>query len=93
MEDKRTRRDYIIEIEKLNKANRILEKSNIEITEKLNKLKDWIKDELYDVDEKLKQGIKFLGETKGNYTLRMYLTYRKNALVDVLKKIEKLERD
>ena len=87
MEDKRTRSDYIREIEQLNKANRILEKSNIEITEKLNNLKDWIKDELYDIDERLKQGTKFLGDTKGNYTLKMYLTYRKNALKDVLREI------
>ena len=88
MEDKRTRSDYIREIEQLSKANRILEKSNIEITERLNALRDWIKDELYDVDEKLKEGIKFLGETKGNYTLRMYLTYRKNALKEVLKRLK-----
>ena len=92
MNDKRTRSDYIREIEQLNKANKILEKSNIEITEKLNILKDWLKDEIYDVEETIKQGNKFLGDTKGNYTLRMNLIYRKNALVKVSKKIDELER-
>ena len=79
------------EIEKLNKANRILEKSNIEISEKLNFMKDWLKDEIYDVEETIKRGNKFLGDTKGNYTLRMNLIYRKNALIEVLKKLNKLE--
>ena len=90
MEDKRTRSDYIREIEQLSKANKILEKSNIKITKRLDELQGWIKDEIWDVDEKLKEGTKFLGETKGNYTLRMYLTYRKNALIDVVKKIKEL---
>lgn len=80
------------EIEKLNKANRILEKSNIQISEKLNILKDWLKDEIYDIEETIKQGNKFLGDTKGNYTLRMNLIYRKNALIEVLKKMKELER-
>lgn len=90
MEDKRTRSDYIREIEQLSKANKILEKSNIKITKRLDELRGWIKDEIWEVDQKLQQGTKFLGETKGNYTLRMYLTYRKNALIDVVKKIKEL---
>lgn len=90
MEDKRTRRDYIIEIEKLNKANRILEKSNIEISNKLEKLKDWLKDEIWDIEERIRLGNQFLGDTKGNYTLRMYLIQQKNTLIEVSKKIKEL---
>ena len=90
MEDKRTRSDYIREIEKLNKVNRILEKSNIEISNKLEGLKVWLEDELWDIKERVRLGNQFLGETKGNYTLRMYLVQQKNTLVKVSQKMKEL---
>ncbi len=86
MEDKRTRRDYIIEIEQLKKVNRHYEKMYKELIK-------FIDDELFDIEERIRNGNKFLGDSQGNYTLKMYLTYRKNALIDVSKKIDKLERN
>lgn len=86
MEDKRTRSDYIREIDRLEKLNNFLESSHKELIQ-------WINNEIEETDRKINTGYKFLGDSKGNYHLRMYQTHYKNALVDVLKKIDKLERD
>lgn len=85
MEDKRTRRDYIIEIEQLKRVNRHYEKSYKE----LNK---FIDDEINNTDDRIKNGYKFLGNTKGAYTLEQNLIFYKNALIKASKKIDELER-
>ena len=84
-EDKRTRSDYIREIERLERLNNHFEKSHKELIE-------FIEDEIEDVDYKIKKGYEFLEDSKGYYTLRMNLQYYKNALVKVSKKIFELER-
>lgn len=85
MEDKRTRSDYIREIEQLKRVNRYYEKSYKE----LNK---FIKEEIEDTDNRIKNGYKFLGNTKGAYTLEQNLIFYKNALIKASKKIDELER-
>lgn len=87
------RSDYIREIEKLNKINEILEKNNIELSDKANKIKglcDWLEDEIEHTQERIKSGYKFLGDGKGSYTLEQNLTFYKKALIKVSKKIEEL---
>ena len=88
MEDKRTRSDYIREIDKLKRANEILERSNAELSDKLNKmngLRNWLEDEIDDIKQRIDLSFDCLGE--GGYTLRMYLTYQKNAYEKVLKRV------
>ncbi len=90
-EDKRTRSDYIREIDKLKRVNEILEKSNKELSNKLDKingLQDWVEDEIEEINQRIELSYDCLGE--GGYTLRMYLTYQKNAFEKISKKIIKL---
>lgn len=85
MEDKRTRSDYIREINRLERLNKHYEKSYKE----LNK---FIEEEIEDTDNRIKNGYKFLGDTKGAYTLEQNLIFYKNALIKASKKIDELER-
>ena len=85
MKDEKTRREYIMEIEQLKRVNRHYEKSYKELIK-------FIENEIEDTNNRIQNGYKFLGDSKGNYTLRMNLTYYKNALIEVSKKIDELER-
>ena len=85
MEDKRTRSDYIREINRLERLNKHYEKSYKE----LNK---FIENEIEKTDIRIESGHNFLGNSEGSYTLERYLKYYKKALVKVSKKIDELER-
>ena len=79
------RSQFVRELQRLERVNKYLESSHKELIK-------WINNEIEETDRKINTGYKFLGDSKGNYHLRMNLTYYKNALVNVLKKIDKLER-
>lgn len=85
MEDKRTRSDYIREIEQLKRVNRHYEKMYKELIK-------FIEDEIEETDIRIESGHNFLGNSEGSYTLERYLKYYKKALVKVSKKIDELER-
>lgn len=85
MNDKRTRSDYLREIERLERVNKHLESSHKELIK-------FIENEIEETENRIKTGYEFLGDSKGNYQLRMNLTYYKNALKSVKKKMFELER-
>ena len=82
MNDKRTRSDYIREIEQLKRKNNKLER-------KLEDLEGWLLDKIDDIDKRIEL-TKEKMDTDGGYTMRMYLTQQKNALIEVNKKIDEL---
>ena len=86
MEDKRTRSDYIREIQRLERVNKYFEKSNKELIR-------WLESEIKDIENRINKSWDFLGDSNGNYTLRMYLTQQKNTLIKVSKKLDELSRD
>jgi hypothetical protein len=75
MEDKRTRSDYIREIDKLER--------------KVEDIISLIEDEIFDIDRRIEL-INEKMDTDGGYTMRMYLTQQKNVLLKVSKKIDEL---
>ena len=85
MEDKRTRSDYIREIGMLKDEVKTLTIRNKKLSKKVDDLVDWVEDEIDDIDKRIVDSFEYLGE--GGYTLRMYLTYQKNAYKEVFKRL------
>lgn len=85
MEDKRTRSDYIREIERLERVNKHYEKSHKELIR-------FIEDEIKKINKRMKKGDEFLEGTQANYVMIRNLDGYKKALHNVLKEIDKLEK-
>ena len=87
MNDKRTRSDYIREIEQLENTVKSLERKNKKLKKEHDDLVNWLEDEIHELKERIKLSHENLGEGIGGYTLRMYLNYQKNAYREVLKRM------
>ena len=83
MEDKRTRSDYIRDIKILERENRYLENNH-------KKLVQWVEDEIYNINQRMKKSDEFLKNTQANYILSRNLDGYKKALHNVLKEINKM---
>lgn len=83
MEDKRTRSDYIREIQRLERVNKHYEKIHKELIR-------FIEDEIYNINQRMKKSDEFLKNTQANYILSRNLDGYKKALHNVLKEINKM---
>lgn len=79
------RSQFVKELQRLERENKQLESDR-------KKLIEFINNEIEDTERRIRNGFKYLGDGNGNYTLRMNLTYYKNALIEVSKKINELKR-